>query len=66
MEWHNVTAGNGEEYVFAGNTDHVSIVTNVLPQPVVARFVRLDVVAFSGSYPSLRWAIDGCPLPTDE
>ena len=61
-EWNFVKTTNGSNLVFEGNTntqDRDDIVTNKLPSVTEARFVRLTVVSFE-TYPSIRWALDGC------
>ena len=61
-EWNFVKATNGSNMVFVGNTNAQNrddVVINKLPNNIEARFVRLTVVSFE-TYPSIRWAIDGC------
>lgn len=52
------------DFAFRGNYDHSSILSNRYFEPFVARFVRLDVVAFKGYRrgPAMRWAVLGLPL----
>ena len=60
--WNFVKTTNGSNMVFNGNAiaqDRDDIVINKLPSVIEARFVRLTLVSFE-SYPSIRWAIDGC------
>ena len=47
--------------VFPANSDSDSVVTNVLPQPIRARVLRLAVVTFEW-WPALRWDVTGCNL----
>ena len=48
--------------IFEANTDPTTTVTNELPQTLVTRYVRLTVVDYN-VYPTLRWEIQGCPVP---
>lgn len=49
----------GNEIVFQGNTDRHSKVTNMFPEPINARFVRLKVFSYSAA-PALRMELLGC------
>ena len=55
-------AGSADE-LFPGNQDRNSLVTNSLPVPVVARFVRILPTARRG-WVSLRWDLNGCNYGT--
>ena len=59
--WQTIKAENGDDFVFVGNSAPDNIVINMLPEPVVTRFVRLTVLVYN-NLPSVRWAIIGCPL----
>ena len=59
--WEIVKDENEEILFFEGNNDGTSIVTNTLPEPVITRFIRLNVFGLY-NYAALRWAIDGCPI----
>ena len=61
-QWETIQSNDGGgDLVFEGNTSDDSVVTNPFPEPLITRFVRLNVVAY-GEWPALRWAIDGCPI----
>ena len=61
-DFHTIQTNEGDDLVFEGNTNGYEVVTNVLPEAVLTRYVRLSIVAF-GDQPALRWAIDGCEIP---
>ncbi|KAF6018621.1 EDIL3 [Bugula neritina] len=49
-------------FYFAGNNDSTTAVTRKIEFPFEAQYVRLRPRKFYG-YPSLRWALNGCPPP---
>ena len=64
VDWADVVDNEGSTVVFEGNNDGSTIVSNLLPTPIETRHVQLTIVSFEW-YPELRWAVDGCPVPTD-
>lgn len=48
---------------FPGNKDQNTAVTNKLDVPFVAQYIRLVPRKFI-NYPSMRWALNGCPPPS--
>ena len=45
--------------VFTGNTDRDTIVANTFQQPVIARYIRVNPIAFN-NYITMRWELTGC------
>ncbi|KAM9028641.1 putative carboxypeptidase X1 [Ara ararauna] len=61
--WHPCRNGT-EEAVFPGNKDPETPVLNLLPQPVVARYLRINPQSwFPNGTICLRAEVLGCPLP---
>uniref|UniRef100_A0A8V5GD27 Carboxypeptidase X1 n=1 Tax=Melopsittacus undulatus TaxID=13146 RepID=A0A8V5GD27_MELUD len=61
--WHPCRNGT-EEAVFPGNQDPETPVLNLLPQPVVARYLRINPQSwFPNGTVCLRAEVLGCPLP---
>ncbi|XP_043919218.1 probable carboxypeptidase X1 isoform X1 [Protopterus annectens] len=60
-----VTCKNGtEEVIFSANKDFESPVLNILPTPMVARYIRINPQSwFENGTICLRAEILGCPLP---
>ncbi|XP_052804623.1 uncharacterized protein LOC128234426 [Mya arenaria] len=58
--WNTVKDANGQDQVFVGNTDTDTPITHIFPCPIVARYIRLQVVSHVGR-PSLRLELIGCP-----
>ena len=52
---------DGSKRLFNGNTDRNTIITHKLDSPIVARYVRLYVQAWSGHI-SMRWGVYGCDV----
>ena len=62
VQWQSIEEPTtGEALRFNGNSDHTSMVTNYVPEPILTQFVRLSVVAYSQQI-ALRWRIRGCPV----
>ena len=61
-EWSDVVNDSGSEILFEGNPDSTTM-NNLMPNPIETRHVQLTIM--NCSIPTcLRWAIDGCPMPT--
>ncbi|XP_065519172.1 probable carboxypeptidase X1 isoform X3 [Lathamus discolor] len=61
--WHPCRNGT-EEAVFPGNKDPETPVLNLLPRPVVARYLRINPQSwFPNGTVCLRAEVLGCPLP---
>ena len=50
--------------IFEGNRDGNGITRNELPKPVVARYVGINPVFWSGIDICLRTELYGCPIDT--
>eukprot|EP00105_Crassostrea_gigas_P006901 XP_011420973.1 PREDICTED: discoidin, CUB and LCCL domain-containing protein 2 [Crassostrea gigas] len=59
--WSPVLHGTTNEFI--ANSDQTTAVTNVLPSPVVARYLRLYPTACN-AYCSLRFDVIGCEVPS--
>ncbi|KAL5021273.1 hypothetical protein ScPMuIL_000428 [Solemya velum] len=59
LVWEQVKNDNGDDLVFNGNEDQNSEVTNELPQPLTARFVRIKPLTWK-AYMSMRFGVIGC------
>ncbi|CAH1239872.1 TLL2 [Branchiostoma lanceolatum] len=55
---------SGRAKVFEGNCDHVTPVTNVLPSPITARYLR--IVVADSNYPCMRAEVYGCDTADGE
>lgn len=54
-----VTNESGDRELFQGNYDRRTPVTRRFPQPVVARFVRINIISWS-SHPTMRFEVINC------
>ncbi|KAL5022368.1 hypothetical protein ScPMuIL_001523 [Solemya velum] len=57
--WETVKGESGDAMVFNGNTDQNTEVTNNLPQPISARFLRIKPLTWH-AYMSMRFDVIGC------
>ena len=60
-DWSDVVDESESTIVCQDNTDGITIVTNPMPTPIVARHVKLTVLGHV-NYATMSWAIDGCPV----
>ena len=51
--------------VFEIDENATVIVNHPLPIPVIARYVALEIILFDVERPGIRWAVDGCAVPTE-
>lgn len=49
--------------IFTGNSDQDSVVTNMLPCPILARCIRINPLDWK-DHASLRFDLLGCPAQT--
>ncbi|XP_072039795.1 lactadherin-like [Amphiura filiformis] len=60
IDWHYVLSHNNQDaMIFDGNTDQTTVVTNLFPTLVEARFIRIQPTAWN-VHISLRFEVLGC------
>ncbi|KAL4228810.1 Milk fat globule-EGF factor 8 protein [Mactra antiquata] len=63
MNFETVKDQNGNDKIFTGNADQDSVVTNMLPCPVMARCIRINPIDWK-DHISLRFDLLGCTANT--